>query len=298
MRDVRRALLIVNAKSRSGGSLAGDALDGLHQRGISAEIVDCSTPDDLRASINTHAKGADLIIVGGGDGTLNAAVSGILDTKLPLGILPMGTANDLARTLGIPPDINAAMDIIAAGNTRHIDLGSVNGRPYFNVASIGLSVDLAHELTPEIKQRFGRLGYALAALRVVSRAKPFRAEIKMSGGAIKKTLSLQIAIGNGRHYGGGNLVTETADIQDGILDLYSLEYREAWHILVKFWSFRRGEHIRQAEVQDLRDTKFQISTRKPRHVNADGEIITMTPATFEIMPSALEVCVPTAAGVL
>ena len=295
MEHTRRALLIVNAKSRSGQSLASNALHGLHQREISTEIIDCSVPENLRALIIQRAGDANMIVVGGGDGTLNAVVSGVLETKLPLGILPMGTANDLARTLGIAPDLDVALDVIAKGCTKRIDLGSVNGRPYFNVASIGLSVELAHELTPEIKRRFGRLGYGLAALRVISRAKPFRAEIKMSRGSIK-TLSLQIAVGNGRYYGGGNLVTESANIQDGILDLYSLEYKEAWKLLAKFWSFRRGEHIRHDEVRDLRDKRFKISTRRPRHINADGEIISMTPATFEIMPSALEIFVPNEAA--
>lgn len=291
MPKVRRALLIVNAKSRSGKTLADEAIAGLHRNGISAAPIECNAPEDLRQLISKNTQNADLIVVGGGDGSLNAAVSGVLDAKLPLGILPLGTANDLARTLGIPTDLNSAIGVIADGYRKRIDLGSVNGRPYFNVASIGLSVALAHELTPDIKRRFGRLGYALAALRVLSRARPFRVEIKTPSRSIK-SLSLQIAIGNGRYYGGGNLVTETADIQDGILDLYSIEFEEAWKLLLMFWSFRRGEHVRHSEVRDLRNEKFEIVTRNPRPVNADGEIVTMTPATFEILPSALEVFVP------
>ena len=294
VQDIRRALFIANSKSRSGKVLSSDALDGLHQRGIAAEMVDCGSPADLHAVIAAQATDKNLIVVGGGDGTLNAAVSGVLETKLPLGILPMGTANDLARTLGIPIALDDALNVIAEQYTKRIDLGSVNGRPFFNVASIGLSVDLARELTPEIKKRFGRLGYALAALRVISRAKPFRVEIRTSNESIK-TLSLQIAIGNGKYYGGGNLVTEAADIHDGILDLYSLEYEEAWKLLSMFWSFRRGEHIRHNEVRDLRAKRFEIFTRKPRHVNADGEIVTMTPATFEVLPAVLEVFVPASA---
>ena len=83
---------------------------------------------------------------------------------LPLGVLPMGPANDLARTLGVPTDLDAAARVIAEGHTRRIDLGLVNREPFFNVASIGLSAELAQELTREIKRRFGGLGYGLVAL--------------------------------------------------------------------------------------------------------------------------------------
>jgi diacylglycerol kinase family enzyme len=85
-----------------------------------------------------HGREVDLIAVGGGDGTLNAAADCVMQMNRPLGILPMGTANDLARTLGIPADLDAAVQIIAAGRTRRIDLDLVNGHPFFNVASIGL----------------------------------------------------------------------------------------------------------------------------------------------------------------
>ena len=116
-------------------------------------------------------------VVGGGDGTINAAAFGVIEAGLPLGILPMGTANDLARTLGIPSDIDGAARFIADGNTRRIDLGLVNGEPFFNVASLGLSAELAQKLTRDIKRRFGRLGYALVALNVLAHARPFRATI-------------------------------------------------------------------------------------------------------------------------
>ena len=143
---------------------------------------------------------------------------------MTLGILPMGTANDLARTLGVPDDLEAAAEVILAGRRRRIDLGTVNGKPFFNVASIGISVELARELSGELKRRWGRAGYALAALRALARAERFSATVSENGTTLR-TRTMQIAVGNGRFYGGGTVVAEDAVIDDGHLDLYSLEIR-------------------------------------------------------------------------
>ncbi|MET0530836.1 MAG: diacylglycerol kinase family protein, partial [Microvirga sp.] len=174
----RRALLIVNAKSRSGATQREMAMERLEAHGIETIHLDCKRREDLSPLIVKHAKDADCAIVGGGDGTLNAAAFGVIESGLPLGILPLGTANDLARTLGIPFDLDGAAQVIADGLTREIDLGIVNGEPFFNVASVGLSAELAQQLTRDIKRRYGRLGYAMVALKVLSQARPFRATIR------------------------------------------------------------------------------------------------------------------------
>ncbi len=232
-----------------------------------------------------------MVVVGGGDGTLNAAAAGVVKLKLPLGIVPLGTANDLARTLGLPTDIDAALRVIAEGKIRSIDVGLVNDMMFFNVASVGLSAELAQELTGDIKRRFGKLGYALAGIRVLARGRPFHAEISGNGRTVR-SLTLQVAVGNGRYYGGGNVVEKTAAIDDEILRLYSLEVVQAWRIILMFRSFRTGEHGSLNEVLMLRGDQFEIRTRRPRPVNADGEIITQTPAVFRVLPKAIDVVVP------
>jgi YegS/Rv2252/BmrU family lipid kinase len=287
----RRALLIINSKSRSGQAALQAAIEGLRRHGIEPLHRECGSSDQLSPLIAEHGAGFDMVVVGGGDGTLNAAAAGIVETGRPLGILPTGTANDLARTLDIPADLDAAIAIIAAGHRRRIDVGSVNDRLFFNVASIGLSTKLARELTPDLKRRFGKIGYAVAALRVLSRARPFRVEI-FNSGQRARSFSLQVAVGNGRFYGGGNIVASEAGIDDGVLDLYSLQFVRAWRLLLMLWSFRRGEHTARDEVRHLRDTGFEVHTRRPKSVNADGEIVTKTPAVFKILPKAIEVFVP------
>ncbi|MCB8821881.1 lipid kinase [Microvirga rosea] len=287
----RRALLLVNAKSRTGASQCERAIAVLKSHGIEPVHQECDRREDLSPLIVKHAQEVDCVVVGGGDGTMNAAALGLIEANLPLGILPLGTANDLARTLDIPFDLDKAADIIAAGKTRRIDLGLVNGQPFFNVASIGLSAELAQKLTRDIKRRFGRFGYALVAVKVLAQARPFRATI-ISDAESARVRTLQIAVGNGRYYGGGNAVEKDAAIDDEHLDLYSLEFNRAWKLALMARSFRTGAHGAWREVRAVRAQEFDIRTRFPRPVNADGEIVTRTPAHFSIKPSAVTVFTP------
>ena len=289
----RRALLIINTKSRTGKTARDAAVSGLEARGLDVLHRECGSAAELAPLIEHHASGVDMVVIGGGDGTLNAAAAGVFKSRIPMGILPLGTANDLARTLRIPTDLNEAISIVAAGNSRFIDVASVNDKMFFNVASIGLSAELAQGLTRDIKRRFGRMGYAMAAVKTLIRAKPFQTTIINSQGSVR-SMTLQVAVGNGRFYGGGNVVDETAEINDGQLHLYSLEFLSAWRLVLMFRSFHRGEHTSRKDVLDLRDTQFELRTRRPLPVNADGELVTETPALFRILPRAVEVISPTA----
>jgi YegS/Rv2252/BmrU family lipid kinase len=287
----RRAILIVNAKSRSGAAQRDMAIERLKDHGIEPVHLECGRREDLSPLIVDHAKEVDCAIVGGGDGTLNAAAFGVIQAGLPLGILPLGTANDLARTLEIPFDLDGAAQVIADGHTRKIDLGIVNGQPFFNVASLGLSAELAQQLTRDIKRRYGRLGYALVALKVLAQARPFRASISSETESVR-VRTLQIAVGNGRFYGGGNAVEADAAIDDQHLDLYSLELDRAWKLALMARSFRHGRHGAWEEVRSIQAREFDIRTRKPKPINADGEIVTRTPAHFSIRPAAVTVFAP------
>lgn len=286
-----RALLIVNEQSRRGKDLAGQAMEALAQAGIECEhrIAQSrhATSDLIRASEGR----VDCVLVGGGDGTLNAAASGLLDTGLPLGILPLGTANDLARTLGIPLDVASAVNVIRAGRTRAIDLGEVNGHPYFNVASLGLGVDLTRALTRDAKQRWGALGYAIAGLRVLNRLRAFTVAIEADG-QVHHSRTIHLAVGNGRHYGGGMTISEDARLDDGSLDVYSLEVESVWRLLRVLPALRTGRTKSWTEIRTLAGRRIEVRTRRPRSVNADGEIVTQTPALFKVLPGAVRVFAP------
>lgn len=286
-----RALVVINAKSRNGTGIAEEACAQLKRTGIEPHIHQCPRREDLPDLIVREGTDADLVIVGGGDGTINAAAEGLIAASRPLAILPLGTANDLARTLGIPADLESAVKVIAEGNIRAIDVGSVNDKLFFNVASVGLSAELAGEITNETKSILGKLAYAAAGLKVLSRARPFRATI-IHGDTQASVRTLQIAVGNGRFYGGGNIVAPDAHIDDSHLHLYSLEVLRAWRLLLMMPAFRKGKHVAWNEVRALRSEKFEIHTRRPRTISADGEIVTKTPGFFRVIPRAIKVFAP------
>jgi YegS/Rv2252/BmrU family lipid kinase len=286
-----RVLLLINEKSRQGDAAADAALEAVKQNDVVIVRQESPAGIDHTALIKDMADAIDAVIVGGGDGTLNSVAPALLETGLPLGILPLGTANDLARTLEIPFEVAAAAQVISAGHQRKIDLGVVNDIPYFNVASIGLSTRIANQLTGAVKQRWGRFGYALTTIKTVARMRPFSAEIHV-GGKVRKVRTWQISVGNGRHYGGGMTVDAEAEINDGMLDLYSLEFDRVWKLALVYPAFRKGTHGLWREVRTLSCSEAEIRTRRPTPVNTDGEITTKTPARFRVLSKAVSVFVP------
>ena len=287
----RRALLLRNPKARRGQEEIGPVLRRLEDGGLDVRVETFEALPEIARDIVRLQEEADLIVVCGGDGSVSSAGMAVMESGLPMGIIPMGTANDLARTLELPDDLVAAAAVIARGETRKVDLGTVNGHAFFNVASIGLSARLAEGLDPLLKKRFGRLGYSVAALKVLTKARRFHATITEKGQAVEVD-TYQISVGNGRHYGGGNVVQEDAEIDDGHLDLYSLEMTNLWKMALMLRSFRSGTHGAWREVRTARCVEFDIATRKPMPVNADGEIVTSTPAHFKVHPKAISVFAP------
>ena len=288
----RRALLVVNRSSRRGEEGLAAALSRLEGAGFALDRRECESAGDLSDLIIGAQGEADCVILAGGDGTMNAAARGLVATGLPLGILPAGTANDLARTLGLPEGIEEAATAIAAGQIRDIDVGEVNGHFFFNVASVGLSARLAQRLTPEIKRRFGRLSYALAAAKALLDARPFHAILAVDGERVR-VKTMQIAVGNGHFYGGGTAIVWDARIDDGQLNLYSLEFARVWRMALLLRTFKSGTHGIFKEVRTARASTFRIVTRRPQPINADGELVTETPALFTQRRKAVRVFVPT-----
>lgn len=289
----RRALVLINRRSARGNSDITEALALLREAGMILDIHTCESPDDLPRLARAHAAASDVVIAAGGDGTLNGLADAVIDSGRPLGILPTGTANDLARTLGIPPDPRQAAAVIADGYRLAIDLGRVNGKPFFNVASIGASVDVARAMQKrrDRNARLGVLAYPLALWDVRRKTKRFRVTLRVD--AIEERFhAVQLAIGNGRHYGGGMVVAEDAEVHDGALDVYALKARPAWRILLHLPSLRRGRHGGWDGVIHLRGRRVTVDTGRPMDVNTDGELTTQTPAVFQVVPQAIEVYVP------
>jgi YegS/Rv2252/BmrU family lipid kinase len=287
----KRALLLINQHARHGNKIA-EAIDCLKQAGLVLLEASTDQSQNLADIIRQHRDQVDLVIVGGGDGTLNAAVDGLVETKLPLGILPLGTANDLARTLDIPTHLRDACQVIVAGHQEQIDLGWVNGKHFFNVASLGLSVQITRKLDKNLKRRWGVLAYAIAALKVLAKARPFSAQIRLNEGEPFVLKTVQIAVGNGRYYGGGMAVDKQAAINDQRLDIYSLNLDHWWQMLMILPAMRSGHHTSSRFVTHFRCREVEVDTRREHDINTDGEILTKTPAHFRVIPKTLTVFVP------
>ena len=283
-----RALFIANPRSRRGMEHSQQVRQTLEGLGLKLVSDDDERQPDSSELIRRHRGEIDRVVVAGGDGTLNTVVQGLIGTGLPLAIIPLGTANNLARTLEIPLTIPEACEVAVRGLRRRIDLGCVNDRYFFTTASIGLSVQITEELTSKTKRRWGPLAYGIAAVRAITRSRAFHADISWPGGS-RHSRTVQIVVGNGRYYGSTLPVAADATIDDARLDLYSLEVRHWLEIVALVPSLRRGEHGRKDSVEALRATEFEITTVVPREINVDGEICGMTPARVRVVGGALEV---------
>jgi len=289
--DGKRALLIVNRSSGRGGQDLEEGLERLRAAGIALDERAPRSPREVPEIIRAAADSVELVILAGGDGTMSLAAPALLETGLPLGIIPTGTANDLARTLGIPFTIAGACAVIAGGRRQAIDVGQVNDRYFFNVASLGLSVSVARRLTRKLKRRFGVLSYPMAVFDAARAMRSFRAEIVCDDESLS-VRTIQIAVGNGRYYGGGMAVADDAAIDDELLDLYSLPPVSLSGLIGLVPFLWLGKHGRWREVRLVRGKTIKIRTAGPRSINTDGEVTTRTPAVFRVIPGAVSVFAP------
>lgn len=296
-----RTALVVNAASRSGArsfDFARTTLLGLGvDLGVSRAVTDPST---LRGVIgDVLEQGYSTVVVGGGDGTIGAA-AGLLADLAPgvrpaLGVLPLGTANDFARTLDLPRSVEEACAVVAEGKVVDVDLGRADGKPFLNVASLGLSVGVTRALRPGLKRWLGPVAYPVATLAAYRRLEPFSARLTFPDGdfePIELDDLLQVAVGNGRHYGGGNTIAPDAGIDDHTLDVYAISHgRLRDHVSVARL-LKSGSFIDHHQVQQLTTRAIEVTTYDGQPVNLDGEISATTPVRFEVQRNALDVVVP------
>ena len=272
-RDARSAAVVINAGSRRGA--APDlAVDTMRKAGVPISSVHhVLSGADLAGTLDrVLADGHDLVVVGGGDGTVSYAAGRVAGTNVVLGVLPLGTANDFARTLEIPNNLAEACATVAEGKVVDIDLGRANGEPFLNVASVGLSVSVTEALSPRLKRYIGPLAYSIATLTAYARHKAFRARLEFPDGdhePMELDDLLQVAVGNGRHYGGGNTVSPTAGIDDHTLDIYAIlagPVREHVSIarLLKDGSFIKHDRVYHLTTRRVRLVTEPAAAGEPR----------------------------------
>jgi diacylglycerol kinase (ATP) len=306
--DEGPAVLVVNTKSRSGQEAFEAARQALTTQGV--ELMDCHAltqprrmPQVLSEAVQ---RGARRILVGGGDGTLSCVLKPLLGKDVTLGVLPLGTGNDFARSLGIPDTIEAACEVIVKGYSARVDVGLANGRPFLNAASLGLATAIAKRLNKRLKQRIGKLAYPVAAAAEIWEHQPFHVRLKTDTQELELDV-LQLVVGNGRYHGAGNMVAPDAALDDRLLHVYAitapsaeagregtgLGHLQDMSTLARVaFSLRNGEHVEHPSVTSLETARLLVEAEPAQEVNADGELIGETPMRFEVMPAALRVFVP------
>ncbi|HEX3549735.1 MAG TPA: diacylglycerol kinase family protein [Candidatus Elarobacter sp.] len=290
----KRVLLAVNARARRGREARDRAADAFRARGHEVvEITRDAPPERLSPEICALRDGVDVVVIGGGDGTLLTALDALIETKLPAAILPLGTFNELARTLGVPFDPDAVAALVDEGTPLQLDVGRVNGVPYFNEASIGLSTRVTRLQTGEVKRRLGLLAIPVTTWRAMRWARPMQLEIEDENGHKRVVRAVQLTVANSYRFGG---VVENPEgsLEDGRLWLYSIDVRKWWHAIgiVLAVAVRRFPHA--PDTLAVRGRRFAVrSVHGHAHeVFADSEPVARLPAEFTIEPRAVTVLVP------
>ncbi|WP_022681319.1 diacylglycerol/lipid kinase family protein [Sphingobium bisphenolivorans] len=288
----REAVLIVNVHSRRGEALFTDAKAKLEQAGL--RLIDAlpvkdpeRLQDTVRGAVGT---GAPMVIVGGGDGSLSGTVDELVGKECVFGVLPLGTANSFARTLGIPLDLDGAVAAIVSGRRRRIDLGMIGNDYFVNAASLGLSPMIGQTVPHKLKRYLGRLGYLVWAVKCSAKFRAFRLMLD-DGKGEQRLWSTEVRILNGPYHGGVEL-SENADVDTGELVIQAVVGRSharlAWDWYAKFFKLRD----RDSHTLELRGKSFRIETKPRQHISIDGEVVAATPALARIAPGAVEVAVP------
>lgn len=238
-----------------------------------------------------------MIVAAGGDGTLNEVINGIREKagETSVGLIPLGTGNDFARSLGLPTDLDEALDVLRAGQTRAIDLVRVTSdevRYFVNVSAGGFSGLVDEKLTPEMKKTWGPLAYLRSAAAALPELRAYRTTLAFDE---TESLTLQlynVVIANGRYVAGGRLIAPEASLDDGLLDIILIQERSAPELALLAAQVALGAHLSSEAIVFRRAAKLTVNSKPGMWFNVDGELVGNEPARFEILPSALRFVVP------
>ncbi|GAB3279351.1 YegS/Rv2252/BmrU family lipid kinase [Parasphingorhabdus pacifica] len=286
---------MVNAHSRIGGKAYSYATARLRELGVPLDATyPLKDPSRLVETVDSASKaGHDLIILGGGDGSVSSIVDVLAHRDLPMGLLPLGTANDFARTLHIPTDLDAACRAIARGHIVDVDLGLCGDNYYVNRASAGIGASVAQAMSPRLKRHVGPLAYPVATAKAFIGHRPFSSRLRFPDGdhpPREYSRLLQVSVANGRYYGGGQLAAHDSGIDDDTLDVTVIRQggmRDLAEVVRSLKSGKSSKHI-----EHFRTRKVEVETEGHMPINIDGEIVASTPQQFSVARNALHVVVP------
>jgi diacylglycerol kinase (ATP) len=290
----RPALLIINTKSgpRDDSILrVREIVDELARNGVDAEVrVKLSKRHARREARRAARAGIPLVIAAGGDGTVEAVARGLIGREVPLGIVPLGTYNNLAASLGVPEDLAAACALIGTYATRAIDVGFVRTaerkkpRPFYEVASIGLAAALA-PVGQEAKD--GRWVEALGKLPSVLALSPSAVEVRLDqADPPRRVEALLLQVCNAPRSGAGLVLAEQARLDDGQLDLVIYRDTTIPPLVALFAAAKLAAPLGD-RVETARARRVDVTAEPPLPVAADAKVVGHTPAEIEVRPGAL-----------
>ncbi|WP_267432493.1 diacylglycerol kinase family protein [Sphingomonas sp. GM_Shp_1] len=291
VREIRSAAMVVNAKSRRGQALFRQACAALSGLPYPVDARAVEDPEDLEPTVRELlAAKPDLLILGGGDGTISGLVDLIVGHDVMLGVLPLGTANSFARSLNIPLDIEGAVEVIRTGRPRRIDLGMIDNDYYANCAAMGMSPKIAETVPHGLKRVAGRLGYLGWAAYQFLRFRPFTLIVEQNGKR-ERLRVVEVRISNGPYHGGTELV-ESAAVDSGEIVVQAVCGHVKRRLIVNWAASVLRSDYRKEKVREFRGREIKLNTIPPLPISIDGEVLARTPVTAKIAPGIIEVMAP------
>ncbi len=297
--------VVVVANPTAGGGRAGrrigEVASQLNALGIAHHMRVAESAEDLeRLARHAAEEGADIVAVLGGDGSVGAAVNGLIGTAAALAVLPSGTGDDFGKSIG-PGTLAGAAGLLTAPVIRDVDVIKVTAgaqeRYYVNVAGAGFDSEVNETANGMSLKLGGTATYVAAVLKTLRRFVPAHYEIDLDGERIT-TEAMLVVVGNGRSYGGGMRVLPTAMIDDGLLDVCIVHALSTAAFLRAFPRVFRGTHVRHPKVSMRRGRRVTVEADRRIQVYADGERVASLPAIFEVVPGALRLVVGPSASVV
>ena len=282
------------------GSKAGLSTNGTDEPTLRALMSRHGLGDDLRipgsaeeaigAAREAVDDGVRILVAAGGDGTVSSIGFELLGTETALGILPLGSVMNVARSLGIPREIEAAAEILERGYTRRIDVGYANGVPFLEAGSVGLNAAIFGQA-----QRFdhGHYGSIVDLIRVFVAYQPGRMRIVLDDRVVR-TRALMITVANGPYTGLGMTFAPDARLDDGRFDIRVFRGFSKWELVRHLGSILLGRRAYSPKIRTYRSQRVVIDSSRPRPSRVDAKDLGMTPVEFRVAPQALRVVVPAA----
>ena len=228
-----------------------------------------------------------LLIVAGGDGTVSYVAGHLVKTGIEMGVIPLGTTNNFARSIGLAPDIDNAVKVIAECPARPVDIGMVNRRYFANVTGVGVSAEIAERVTDGIKKRYGRFAYVVTGFSVLMNHKPFRAVVADKDGELQLNLEThQLIIANGRFHAGRE-IAQDAKVDNRELIVFAIGGRSRLSLLWHMVDFYIGRRKSVQHSSYLIAKNIRISTDTPMSLEMDGEVQMTTPIRAKVAADAI-----------